>query len=190
MHGRVFAGQRKDPFVVNLGETFDLIDIAHPIGEAFANSPRDDVADKNVTSLVRFLLRVATQDIETARAASDRRYNGYAEAALGPWIALVLRTPVLLLHATLRQATHDFHRALKDLNRVIFADPRRHPVAHALLCAVCRPNQRTVPIRGRTGAWCAMIQDDGIAVRQARRSDIMRAATATCGRCADNGAAR
>ena len=51
-HGRVFAGQRKDPFVVNLGETFDLINIAHPIGEAFANSARDDVADKNVTSLV------------------------------------------------------------------------------------------------------------------------------------------
>jgi hypothetical protein len=51
-HGRVFAGQRKDPFVVNLGETFDLINIANPIGEAFANSARDDVADKNVTSLV------------------------------------------------------------------------------------------------------------------------------------------
>lgn len=51
-NGRVFAGQRKDPFVVNLGETFDLINIDHPIGEAFANSARDDVADKNVTSLV------------------------------------------------------------------------------------------------------------------------------------------
>ncbi len=50
-NGRVFVGQRKDPFVVNLGETFDLINYAHPIGEAFANSARDDVADKNVTSL-------------------------------------------------------------------------------------------------------------------------------------------
>ena len=51
MHGRVFAGQRKDPFVVNLGETFDLINIAHPVGEAFANSGRDDIADKNITAL-------------------------------------------------------------------------------------------------------------------------------------------
>lgn len=50
--GRVFVGQRKDPFVVNLGETFDLINIAHPVGEEFANAGRDDVADKNVTSLV------------------------------------------------------------------------------------------------------------------------------------------
>jgi hypothetical protein len=53
--GRVFVGQRKDPFVVNLGETFDLINIAHPVddkNETFANSGRDDVADKNITSLV------------------------------------------------------------------------------------------------------------------------------------------
>jgi Domain of unknown function (DUF4331) len=52
VNGRVFVGQRKDPFVVNLGETFDLINIANPIGEAFNNSARDDLADKNVTSLV------------------------------------------------------------------------------------------------------------------------------------------
>jgi hypothetical protein len=51
-NGRVFVGQRKDPFVVNLGETFDLINIANPIGEAFANAARDDIADKNITSLV------------------------------------------------------------------------------------------------------------------------------------------
>jgi Domain of unknown function (DUF4331) len=50
--GRVFVGQRKDPFVVNLGETFDLINIANPIGEAYNNAGRDDVADKNVTSIV------------------------------------------------------------------------------------------------------------------------------------------
>jgi hypothetical protein len=35
--GRLFVGQRKDPFVVNLGETFDLINYEHTIGEAFAN---------------------------------------------------------------------------------------------------------------------------------------------------------
>ncbi len=70
-------------------------------------------------------IRVATQDIEAARAESDPRYNGYAEAALGPWIALPSPpNPVLLLRATLRQATHDFRGALEDLNRVISADPR------------------------------------------------------------------
>lgn len=70
-------------------------------------------------------IRVATQDIEAGRAESDPRYNGYAEAALGPWMALPNPpNAVLLLRATLRQATHDFHGALTDLNRVIAADPR------------------------------------------------------------------
>lgn len=48
--GRVFAGQRKDPFVVNLGETFDLVNISNPIGPRDAET--DDLADKNVTSLI------------------------------------------------------------------------------------------------------------------------------------------
>jgi hypothetical protein len=50
--GRVFAGQRKDSFVVDLGETFDLINYANPVGEQFANSGRDDLASKNITSLI------------------------------------------------------------------------------------------------------------------------------------------
>jgi hypothetical protein len=49
LQGRVFVGQRKDPFVVNLGEVFDLVN-TDPLG-----SPRaelDTLADKNCTSLV------------------------------------------------------------------------------------------------------------------------------------------
>jgi hypothetical protein len=49
-NGRVFVGQRKDPFAVNLGEVFDLINIRNPIGGSNAES--DDLADKNVTSLI------------------------------------------------------------------------------------------------------------------------------------------
>jgi hypothetical protein len=49
--GRLFVGQRKDPFVVNLGETFDLINIStSPLGPPDAN--RDSLFYKNVTSLV------------------------------------------------------------------------------------------------------------------------------------------
>lgn len=50
--GRVFVGQRKDPFVVNLGETFDLVNYVHPAGEQYAASAQDDLAAKNVTSIV------------------------------------------------------------------------------------------------------------------------------------------
>lgn len=49
--GKVFVDQRKDPFVVNLGETFDLINIStSPLGPENANT--DNLADKNVTPLV------------------------------------------------------------------------------------------------------------------------------------------
>ncbi|MFP5392191.1 MAG: DUF4331 domain-containing protein [Gammaproteobacteria bacterium] len=51
---RLFVGQRKDPFVVNLGETFDLINIKAPAVEFSANAERgarDDLAGKNVTTM-------------------------------------------------------------------------------------------------------------------------------------------
>ena len=52
--GRVFIGQRKDPFVVNLGETFDLINIKFPAVEFDANAEKaaqDSLSDKNVTTI-------------------------------------------------------------------------------------------------------------------------------------------
>lgn len=53
--GRVFVGQRKDPFVVNLGEIFDLVNIKYPAVELnplaeFATT--DSLADANVTSFI------------------------------------------------------------------------------------------------------------------------------------------
>ena len=48
--GRLFVGQRKDPFVVNLGETFDLINLSNPLGPVDAQ--KDSLVDKNVTSLI------------------------------------------------------------------------------------------------------------------------------------------
>jgi hypothetical protein len=48
--GRVFVGQRKDSFAVNLGEIFDLVNIDNPIGSR--TSEADALADKNVTSLI------------------------------------------------------------------------------------------------------------------------------------------
>ncbi len=47
--GRVFVGQRKDPFVVNLGETFDLVNL-NPLGPE--DGEGDDLDDANVTSLI------------------------------------------------------------------------------------------------------------------------------------------
>ena len=49
MPGKIFAGQRKDPFVVNLGETFDLLNISNPVGSP--SQATDALAGKDVTSL-------------------------------------------------------------------------------------------------------------------------------------------
>ena len=52
--GRMFVGQRKDPFVVNLGETFDLVNIKYPAVEFNANAERsapDSLAYANTTSI-------------------------------------------------------------------------------------------------------------------------------------------
>jgi len=70
-------------------------------------------------------LRVASADADAARTQADPRYNGYAEAALGPWIALPSPPPaVLVLRATLRQSRHDFAGAMADLNAALAVDPR------------------------------------------------------------------
>ena len=55
---RVFVGQRKDLFVVNLGETFDLVNIKipatelAPTGVDAEKAEADSLADANVTSLI------------------------------------------------------------------------------------------------------------------------------------------
>jgi hypothetical protein len=61
--GRVFAGQRREPFYVNLGQVFDLLNFQTlrdgqapapftPIGEANAGAGQDVIDDANVTALV------------------------------------------------------------------------------------------------------------------------------------------
>jgi hypothetical protein len=51
---RVFVGQRREGFVVNLGETFDLVNITAPAEALDANARNAElntIADKNVTSI-------------------------------------------------------------------------------------------------------------------------------------------
>jgi hypothetical protein len=55
--GKVFVGQRQDPFVVNLGETFDLVNIKYPVEELAPagvnarNLAPNSLAGYNVTSI-------------------------------------------------------------------------------------------------------------------------------------------
>ncbi len=78
---RVFVGQRKDPFVVNLGETFDLINIKAPAVEFSATAEkgaRDDLAQKNVTSIE---MEVAVNCL-IAAGSSDPVIGGWTTASV------------------------------------------------------------------------------------------------------------
>ncbi|MGA2343324.1 MAG: DUF4331 domain-containing protein [Steroidobacteraceae bacterium] len=72
--GRVFVGQRKDGFVVNLGEIFDLVNL-NPVGPRDGN--KNDLTGKNVTSLA---LEVPIQCLTTA---GDPVIGAYTTADLG-----------------------------------------------------------------------------------------------------------
>lgn len=84
--GRMFVGQRKDPFVVNLGEVFDLVNL-DPTGDVDGAS--DDLADKNVTSLVleipiAFLTRGEESVLGAWTTASLRQASVRNPAPAGP----------------------------------------------------------------------------------------------------------
>ncbi len=68
---------------------------------------------------------IAQRYIVTARAETDPRYLGYAQAALAPWWnSPAPPREVRLLRATLLQSTHHFPEAMQDLDAVVAADPR------------------------------------------------------------------
>ena len=85
--GKVFVGQRKDGFVVNLGETFDLVNIKYPAEElapgqnARALEP-NTIGDKSVTSLAL--------EIPTACLTSG------SEKVIGGWTTASLRQAAIL----------------------------------------------------------------------------------------------
>ncbi len=76
--GKVFVGQRKDPFVVNLGEIFDLLNL-NPLGPI--SGSKDLLADANVTSFILeipkdFLLAGGNGTTIGAWTTASKRENG------------------------------------------------------------------------------------------------------------------
>jgi hypothetical protein len=79
-NGKVFVGQRKEAFAVNLGEIFDLVN-TNPLGARDAEGA-GDLADKNVTS---FALEVPTECLTgTAMTSAD-------QPVIGAWTTASVR---------------------------------------------------------------------------------------------------
>lgn len=74
-NGRVFVGQRKDPFVVNVGEIMDLVN-TNPLGPE--NGESDDLARKNITS---FILEVPIDCLRLS--ASQPIIGGWTTSSIG-----------------------------------------------------------------------------------------------------------
>ncbi|WP_286221432.1 DUF4331 domain-containing protein [Marinobacter apostichopi] len=81
INGKVFVGQRKEAFAVNLGEIFDLVN-TDPLNANRSNENPGDLADKNVTS---FALEVPTACL-TGTAA-----NSSGEPVIGAWTTASVR---------------------------------------------------------------------------------------------------
>ncbi len=89
--GRIFVGQRKDPFVVNLGRTFDLVNIAAPVSSGPVGSAgntesagKDDLADKNVTSIEMEIPTACllSQDLVAAGTPNAQVIGGWTTASV------------------------------------------------------------------------------------------------------------
>lgn len=73
----------------------------------------------------------ANLHITAYRAESDQRQLGYAQAVLHPWWTnQIAPVDLLIARAAIKQSLHDFHGALRDLERALSADPMH---AQALL---------------------------------------------------------
>ena len=78
--GKVFAGQRDDPFFVDLGQTFDAINFRPDVGTGNQGGGKDDLAGYNVHSIVLQVPEAAVTRDAKAVSAPDA-----PNAVIGVW---------------------------------------------------------------------------------------------------------
>lgn len=134
--GRVFVGQRKDPFVVNLGEVFDLVNIANPIGDP--DGATDDLADKNVTSIVLELPIACVRSPQSATigawtTASLPRGPGRSGSGAGAFVQVSRLSAPLVNEVVIGLPDKDRFNASHPRNDAQFAGYVTHPTLPKLL---------------------------------------------------------
>ncbi len=144
--GRLFVGQRKEPFVVNLGETFDLVN-TNPLGPT--NGERNTLAGKNITTLA---LEVP---IECLTKAEEPIIGGWTSASLprnrilrpvptfeqpavenGEFVQVSRLGMPLVNEVVIGLKDKDKFNASEPMGDVQFADYVTHPTLPALLEAL------------------------------------------------------
>ena len=141
--GRMFVGQRKDSFVVNLGETFDLIN-TNPLGAV--NGEVDDLADKNVTSLELELPKSClvsgnepvigawtTASLRQARVLRSLPDYGKASKEGGPWLQVSRLGMPLVNEVVIGIKDKDRFNSARPENDSRFAEYVTNPTLPALI---------------------------------------------------------
>jgi len=85
--GKVFVGQRKEPFSISLGEVFDLVNL-DPTA-AFQNPAKNSLARKAITAFVLEVPITCVQGSATASLAAGRACSTWATSArrTSTWLA-------------------------------------------------------------------------------------------------------
>jgi len=151
--GKVFVGQRKDPFAVNLGTIFDLVNVpsaAFLLDPANKDAGADSLAQKNVTSLA---VEVPTSCL-VAASGGDTVIGGWTSASLrqgqllnptpksgyqtasvsgGAWTQVSRLGMPLVNEVVIGLADKDRFNASKPKDDAQFATYVTHPTLPALL---------------------------------------------------------
>jgi hypothetical protein len=149
---KVFVGQRKDPFVVALGKTFDLINL-NPLA---VSGGVDDLADKNVSSIVMEVASaclVATDPViggwTTASMRQGRLLNGtpasgHSVAAKegGAWVQVSRLGMPLVNEVVIGLKDKDKFNSSKPKDDGQFADYVTNPTLPALIEILFGPTVR------------------------------------------------
>jgi hypothetical protein len=143
IQGGMFVGQRKDPFVVNLGEAFDLIN-TNPLGPV--NGEKDSLVEKNVTTIALHVpiscLTNGTEGVigawTTASLRQGRLLNPrptFASPTLegGAWTQVSRLGSPLVNELVIGLKDKDRFNASKPNNDSQFADYVTHPTFPALI---------------------------------------------------------
>lgn len=150
MPGKVFVGQRQDPFAVNLGTIFDLVNAPSSVllNPSLKGAAPNTIGDKNVTTIALEVHKSClTQGNETviggwttaslrqARLLDGSPPSGLqaSEKAGGAWVQVSRLGMPLVNEVVIGLKDKDAFNASKPVNDAKFADYVTHPTLPALL---------------------------------------------------------
>ncbi len=154
--GRVFVGQRKEGFAVNLGRIFDLVNLVPIDGSAFPggitqDTANDELADKNVTTLALELPKSClvgdgngviggwtTASLRKSQTVNAPVGEGAALSVAGPWAQVSRLSNPLVNEVVIGLPDKDAFNASQPRDDAQFATYVTNPTLPALIDVLFR----------------------------------------------------